>query len=310
MKINRRKFLKVTATGAAAAGAATLLANPNWLFSQTHPNDSKKVFSKCGTCSQTFFCILNREFGNSKNTEEHASDPLAGGLMNSQHQCGMLWGSALAAGVESFRRSGNCNQAINKGIASTQNIVKSFSSRAKTVNCREIVGFDFSDKLGMAGFMIESLPGGFTNIVCMNLAEKWAPEAIQSAKEGLATNYIDFPQFPLSCASEVAKRIGASDEEIVIVSGLAGGIGLSGQACGALGAAIWLSSLDWCKKHPEKSGYLNPKSKEILKAFNSITSSEIICSKISGQNFKTIGDHTEFVKSGGCGKLIDVLSQI
>jgi len=104
--------------------------------------------------------------------------------------------------------------------------------------------------------------------------------------------------------------MGASSEEIVMVSGLAGGMGLSGHACGALGAAIWISSLDWCKKHPGESGYLNPRSKEILKAFNSKTDSEFLCHKISGKRFRTIGDHTEFVKNGGCGKLINILAQI
>ncbi|MFC1731080.1 C-GCAxxG-C-C family (seleno)protein [candidate division KSB1 bacterium] len=308
MKMNRRRFLRVSAAGAAAAGAATLLVNSNWLFAEIYPGDTKKIFAKCGACSQTFFCLLNREFGHPKKTEELASDPLAGGLMNSQHQCGMLWGSALAAGAESFRRFNDSNQAINKAITSTQNIVESFSKRAKTVNCRDLIGFDFSNKFNEVKLMLNSLPGGFSNVICMNLAEKWAPEAIQSAKEGLTSKQTDLPQLPLSCASEVAKKMGANDEEMVMVSGLAGGIGLSGHACGALGAAIWISSLEWCKKHPGKSGYSNPNLKEILKAFNDETGSEFLCHKISGQCFKTIKDHTEFVKNGGCDKLINVLA--
>ena len=78
-KINRRKFLKLSATGAATACTAALLINSGKLFtatnalennSQTIPQDAKKVFSKCGTCSNTFFTLLNREFGCPKNTEE------------------------------------------------------------------------------------------------------------------------------------------------------------------------------------------------------------------------------------------------
>jgi len=307
MKIDRRKFLQVTAAGAVAAGAATLLANSDWLFAKTYPEDTKKLFEKCGACSQTFFCLLNREFGHPKKTEELASDPLAGGLMSLQYQCGMLWGAALAAGAESFRRYEH-NQAINKAIASTKNIAESFSKRAKTLNCRDIT-CDFANKFDMAEFMLKSIPGGFTNMVCMNLAEKWAPEAIQSAKEGLTAKQTDLPKLPLSCASEVAKKMGANNEEMVIVSGLAGGLGLSGQACGALGAAIWISSLEWCKKHPGKSGYSNPNAKEILNAFKVETGSEFLCQKISGQRFKTIGEHTEFVENGGCNNLINVLAR-
>jgi len=53
-------------------------------------NDTKKLFLKKGTCSQTFFHILNREFGHIKETEERATDPLAGGIMQLGYQCGML----------------------------------------------------------------------------------------------------------------------------------------------------------------------------------------------------------------------------
>ncbi len=316
-KMNRRKFLKLTATGAAATGAAVIMINSGRLFTTTNalennlktiPKDAKKIFLKCGTCSKTFFYLLNHEFGYPKENEENASDPLAGGLMNTQHQCGMLWGSALAVGAESFRRHNVRSQAIATSITTTQYLVESFSKRTKTVNCRDII-CDFSNTFDIVKFALKSLPGGFNNIICMNLAEKWAPEAIQSAKKGLSDKQTDLPQLPISCASEVAKKMGAGGEEMVMVAGFAGGMGLSGNACGALGAAIWLNSLAWCRKHPGKSGYSNPDAKEILKAFIGITGSEFLCHKISGQCFKTIGDHTEFVKNGGCDKLINVLAR-
>ncbi len=316
-KMNRRKFLKLTAAGVATTSVAALMINSDRLFtatnalknnSKTITQDAKKIFLKCGTCSHTFFYLLNREFGYLKENEERASDPLAGGLMMTQHQCGMLWGSVLAVGTESFRRHNDHGQAIAIAITTTQRLVESFSKRTNTVNCRDIT-CDFSNKFDIVKFGLKSLPGGFTNMVCMNLAEKWAPEAIQSAKEGLSDKQTDLPQLPTSCASEVVKKMGASDEEMVMVAGFAGGMGLSGNACGALGAAIWMNSLAWCRKHPGKSGYSNPNAKEILKAFYGTTGSEILCSKISGQCFKTIGDHTEFVKNGGCDKLINVLAR-
>lgn len=158
--------------------------------------------------------------------------------------------------------------------------------------------------------MLKSLPGGFSNMVCMNLAEKWLPEAIASAKEGLSARQTDIPELPISCASEVVKKMGGGEKEAVMVSGLAGGMGLSGYACGALGTAIWKSSADWCSKNPGQSGYNNPKSTEILEVFNDTTGSEMLCSKICGRSFSSIHEHAEFVKGGGCGKLINVLAQV
>ena len=51
-------------------------------------------------------------------------------------------------------------------------------------------------------------------------------------------------QEPISCASEVAAKMGASDEEMVMVAGFAGGLGLSGNACGAL-AVIRQGHFHW-----------------------------------------------------------------
>ena len=61
-------------------------------------NDTKKIFWKKGTCSQTFYYILNREFGDHNEVHELASDPLVGGIMQLGHQCGLLMGSTLAVG--------------------------------------------------------------------------------------------------------------------------------------------------------------------------------------------------------------------
>jgi len=224
--------------------------------------------------------------------------------MQEGYQCGMLWGSALAVGAEAFRRSDDRGQAISMAIMATQNLMESFSNTVKSVNCSDITSCDWSSKFSMLKYLIS---GRF--ISCFKLAEKWAPEAIQSAIEGLSREQTDLSQLPISCASEVAKKMGASDEEMVIVAGFAGGLGLSGNACGALSAAIWMNTLAWCRNQTGKSGYSNPNALNILIAFYGVTDSEILCHKISGQCFKTIDDHTEFIKNGGCDKLIDVLTR-
>jgi hypothetical protein len=318
-KMNRRKFIKSSAVFAASAGAAAVLLNTGKFFqisnslknpAQNIPQDAKKMFSKCGTCSRTYFSLLNNEFGYPKITEELASDPLAGGLMNTQNQCGMLWGSALAVGAESYRRFDNHSQAMVMAITGTQHVLTSYKKITKSLNCKDVIGVDISKKFEVGKFILKSLPGGFTNMVCMNLAEKWLPQAIQSAKEGLSVEHHEIPELPVSCASEAIKKMGATNEEMVMVSGLAGGMGLSGMACGALGAVIWWNTLQWCRNNPAQSGYNNPKSKEILQVFNDITGSEILCANICGQSFNSIEEHAAYVKNGGCHKLIHGIAQV
>jgi len=69
-----------------------------------------------------------------------------------------------------------------------------------------------------------------------------------------------------------------------------------------------MNSLKWSKEHPGKSAWSNPDAKKTLKRFLIETDSEMLCHKICGQTFKTIEEHTAFVKNGGCSKLIDMLS--
>jgi hypothetical protein len=267
--------------------------------------DTKKMFRKLGTCSRTLFYILNREFGYPLENEECAADPLAGGILQQGYQCGMLWGASLAVGAESFRRHDDQGRAIGMAIKATQHIMESFIISAKSADCLDITNCDFTSKFSLVKYFFS---GRFLS--CYKLAEKWAPEAIQSATEGLSLEQTDLPQMPISCASEVAKEIGASDQEMVMVAGFAGGLGLSGNACGALSAAIWMNTLDWCRKHPGKSANPNPNATNTLKTFYEVTDSEILCHKICGQYFKTIDEHTEFIKNGGCDKLINMLARV
>jgi hypothetical protein len=85
-------------------------------------NDAKMLFLSKGTCSDVLFHMVTREFGNSKETEGRASDLLAGGIMQKGQQCGMLWGSTLAAGAEASRMYSDRNQAVAKAISATQNL--------------------------------------------------------------------------------------------------------------------------------------------------------------------------------------------
>ncbi len=271
-------------------------------------NDAKKVFRKKGTCSHTFAYLLNREFGHTNKAIERATDPFAGGIMQKGHQCGMLWGAALAVGAEAYRRGEDTDEAIGLAIQATQNLIESFSNRTNSVNCREITGCNMDSFFGLTRYMLKVTLQGMNNSTCFNLAEDWLPEAIQSAKEGLLENPSSTTKNPINCASLVAKKMGATDEETVMVSGFAGGLGLSGNACGALSTAILMNSLAWVKEHPEKSAYKNKNAKDTLKKFYKVTENKMLCHKICGQRFKTVDEHSEFIKNGGCTTLIDALS--
>jgi hypothetical protein len=228
--------------------------------------------------------------------------------MRTGHQCGMLWGSSLAASAEVFRRTNGGSNSIAIAITISKFLAESFINRARSLNCREIIGFDLSKNTDMLKYMLKYI--FLFDRKCVNLAERWIPEAIQSVVNNIDSKNYESGKDAVSCASEMAKQMGASDEEIVMVSGFAGGFGLTGNACGALSAAVWLNNLSWCKKHPKKTPpfFKNQIAKEIIKIFKHKTNSEIVCRKICGISFRTIDEHTEFIKNSGCADLINLLA--
>jgi C_GCAxxG_C_C family probable redox protein len=270
----------------------------------------RKTFWKCGACSHAMFHLLNHEFENVKPQEEKASDILAGGIAQKGHQCGMLWGGSLAIGTEAFRKYKDKNKAIAMAINASKLLVDSFHKRTHTVNCRDISKVDWDNKFDFAIHMLKTIAQGFVFSPCFNLIVKWTPEAIQAANKGLAEN-INNNQPCYSCSTEVVKKMGGTEEESIIVAGFAGGIGLSGNACGALSAAIWYKMLQRSKNNQGKSSSMfnNPDAKKVLRTFYMQTDSEMLCNKICNRRFNTIDEHSVYIKSGCCNKLIEALSK-
>lgn len=264
---------------------------------------AKRTFLKKGTCSRTFFYLLNREFGHPNDEAERAIDPLAGGILQQGYQCGMLWGASMAVGAESYRQNKNQGQVFSKSIAATRHIMDSFVNQTNSIECEDITKTDFSNKWSFAKYM---LSGNFVS--CFTLTGKWAPEAIQAAKDALSDDQSEKDFELMSCASEVVKEMGGNKEEAAIVSGFAGGLGLSGNACGALAAAIWKTALEAIKKGKYKPSYTDPVSEKILIKFYEETDYKMECHEICGKRFKNVEEHTEFINNGGCKNLIKVLA--
>lgn len=269
---------------------------------QNLPADGRRTFLKKGTCSQAFFYLLNREFGHLKGDHEKAADLLAGGILTKGYQCGMLWGVSLAVGAEAYRRAETMDQAMVMAIYGTQDVMDSFHNRTNFHDCLEITRCDWSSTKSIARYF---LTGRIFN--CFALAQKWAPEAVEAARESLKEKPSAYPSHVINCASEVAARMGATDEEIVMVAGFAGGLGLSGNGCGALSAAIFMNSLEEARQ-TGKVSFSNPGKNETFKTFTQHVGDEMLCEKISGRHFLNIQEHTDFIREGGCNELIDVLA--
>lgn len=265
----------------------------------------KRLFLKKGTCSQTYFYLLNRELGFHHEEEERAIDTLAGGIYQQGYQCGMLWGTAMAIGAESYRMTTITDRSIPVAITATQKVLESFKKRTNTIECEEITRCDWDNRFSIAKYMMSGKAYS-----CFRLAAKWAPEAIKAALEGLSDDQDGPSEQPASCASDVIRKMGGSEKEMAMVAGFAGGLGLSGSGCGALAAAIWYRTLARVRKQEYKYSLSDPELAGLINKFYQASDYEMECCKITRRQFKTPDEHAEFVRNGGCNKLIEALANV
>ena len=108
------------------------------------------------------------------------------------------------------------------------------------------------------------------------------------------------------------RSTGVSDMHTVMAAGFAGGIGLCGGACGALGAALWIIGMNIRKERDVdnlwKDDVFNSKIDDLIDRFLKSTDFEFECSEIVGRRFENIGDHAGYLRDGGCSKIIEVLA--
>jgi hypothetical protein len=312
-RYTRRRVLRWTAGSAAcvAVGGAGTVAYflTGDVMTQGERGMSARgtatTFLRRGTCSECLVAVLDRAFAHPAPAEERASGPLAGGIAQYGYQCGQVWGAALAAGAQAYCRFGATPQAETKAIMAAQRAVASFRGQNRDqMNCLELTDLDRSSStMKMVTFFL--LKGG--TIACVNRAVRFAPVALREINAEFAKERLETPPAPVSCAALLARRMGATDFHATMAAGLAGGIGLSGGACGALGAAIWLAGLDIIKKGGHVA-FRAPHVAPIIERFLPCTGYEFECSKICGRSFATVADHAAHVAGGGCAKIIETLA--
>ncbi len=252
--------------------------------------------------------VVDRSFDHPLELEEKSSNPLAGGIANQGYQCGMLWGGALAAGAQAYRLYGSGPQAETAAIIASQRAMESFCDCTKNeINCLEITEINLQGKNNMLQILKFFVKKGGP-IACASLAVRYAPAAFSAVNTTLSEINVEAPSPPVSCAAMLAQKMGASDMHTVMVAGFAGGIGLCGGACGALGAAIWINEMN-TRKEGDGLKVSNSRASDIIDKFiKSAADFKFECSEIVGRKFENIEDHASYLRDGGCSKIIEVLA--
>jgi len=262
------------------------------------------TFASGRACSDTLFHVLSRAFGHPQLAEEHACMPFAGGIAQHGYQCGMLWGAAIAAGAEAHRRFGAGPRAEAATIRAARQLVAAFRAREGTVDCLDITDIDKSStRWQLVKYFL--LKGG--TVGCFRMAARYAPAALAAIEAAFAAGAPEPPAPPVSCAALLAEKLGLAPLQRTMVAGLAGGLGLAGGACGALGAAIWAHARG-SGARGDKRELKDPRTLALIERVLERSDYELECAAIVGRRFDSVADHAAHVAGGGCAELIETLA--
>jgi hypothetical protein len=166
----------------------------------------------------------------------------------------------------------------------------------------EITDLDMQKGTGALKFILKGGPIG-----CFRTATGYAPEVRSGIDGAFAEEQFEAPSPPVSCAAILAQKMGAADIHTVMTAGFAGGIGLSGGACGALGAAIWITSMN---QPVEMDGfsYAHTWIGEVVEAYLESSDYEFECSEVVGRRFENVDDHAAYLHAGGCSQILEALA--
>jgi hypothetical protein len=217
----------------------------------------------------------------------------------------MTWGATLAAGAQARRLFGASPQAETRAIHAGERIVKSFIAQNKYVNCVDITDIDnTASTMKMVTYFL--IKGG--SIGCFRMSARYAPVAFREINTALSEQLGEPPSAPVSCSALLARKMGASNAHAVMAAGLAGGIGLSANACGALATAIWILGMNSLGEGGRRLDFKSPRALDTIERFLKLTDYEFDCSKIVGRTFKDVDDHASHLHNGGCAQIIDAIA--
>ncbi len=234
-----------------------------------------------------------------------------GGILMHGYQCGALWGAALAAGARAQALLGTGPQAELAALLASQRLVEVFRERNGSLDCGDINTMEMKGISPLKLFAHFFLKGGTLRCagLCAHLVNQ-AADIIESTMKDPP----DAPRCqPVSCAAQLARRLGLSEPRVTMCAGLAGGIGLSGDACGALGAATWLLGLRMREEQGLEQLWgderFEARFEAMVERYLEAAGYEFECEQAIGRRFTTAQEHADYLQDGGCAEVIEALAR-
>lgn len=213
----------------------------------------------------------------------------------------IVWATLIATSHMAIKQKNTVSKQLSLALQASKEMVDAFIN-AK-LSCQIYPAFKPEKK---ASSIKEKLK--FINYD--KISRDWYPIANRTLLLSLSYNSKDLPKNCTACAYQLIKDMEGTEEDAITAAGFSGGIGLSGEICGALIAKVWYEALLFLREHHDETQYPQQFQKQIYNAFMDITHGEYACHELCGKHFKSIEQHSTFIEEGGCNKLLSLIAAI
>jgi hypothetical protein len=278
---------------------------------------AKAWWLRCVSCSEGSMTTQMRGFGIEEPTYEQAVHAFSGGFMHRGDACGLLTGAVLAAGFEAKRRFGDAGTRSAAALHAAVRLAAGLPELAGSIDCRD---FTETELVTIAGRLKYFRTGVAPR--CGRVHLKWGERAHRLIDRSLTEFAARGPvRSAANCATETMRRcapaVGVPEADAVVVAGLAGGVGLLGNVCGALGAGVFALGVQRYGRRREdrRDSRLRGTVQELVgaayrgaatklrRAFEAGFGSRL-CEEVIGRRFDSPASHAAFIEQGGCREVM------
>jgi hypothetical protein len=272
---------------------------------------------RCVACSEGSMTTQMRGFGLEETAYEQAVHAFSGGFMHRGDACGLLTGAVLAAGFETKRRFGDDGTRTSAALHVAVRLAAALPELAGSVDCRDITDAELITLAGRLRYLQHG-----TAPRCGRLHLRWGERAHDLIDRSLS-ELADQPAVSTcaNCAVETLRRcashVGVPAEDTVVVAGLAGGVGLLGNVCGALAAGVFALAVGSSRRagRASRDSRLRGSLQELFGTAYRGAAADLrksleaglgshLCEEIIGRRFESVADHSAFIEQGGCREVI------
>jgi len=116
------------------------------------------IFSKGFNCTQAVLSSFSEEFGLDRVTAYRVASAFGGGMGHMGDTCGSVTGAFMVIGLKYGLTVADGSQSHWEAFSAVQGFVEEFKSRNGSIVCRDLLGFDISDRAKFREAMKQGIP--------------------------------------------------------------------------------------------------------------------------------------------------------